>query len=88
MQNAKMVSQCSQSKDAKKIPGQIKSKSKNCMPQTRVSVVGSSNIPIILANQQSGQIQPAMTNFKTFYNWNTNTDYNYNIETNNKNSHK
>ncbi len=61
---------------------------KNYVPQTRVSVMGSNNIPIILMNQQASQVQPSMTNFKTFYNWNTNSDYNYNIEVEGKNSHR
>jgi len=87
--NTKITSQITPAKEAKKIqPVASKSKVKNYVPQTRVSVVGSNNIPIILMNQQSGQIQPAMTNFKTFYNWNANTDYNYNIDVEGKNGHR
>lgn len=60
---------------------QSKAKTKHGIPQNRVSVVGPNGIPAIIVNQL-GQVpqQQTTTNYKTFYNWNTNADYNYKID--------
>jgi len=67
-------------------------KSKSKVPQTRISVAGNGNMPIIVMNppqQQQQIVQPMQpANFKTFYNWNSAADYNYNIDLDNKNQRK
>lgn len=78
--NARISGQVIPAKDNKKPIQPIgKTKSKKYGAQARISIVNTNNIPGIIQNQQP---QPQMTNFKTFYNWNTTTDYNYNIDIN------
>lgn len=69
-----------QGKKVQPLPNKIKSK--NTMPQTRISIKGSNNIPSMLVNQP--KINTGNTSFKTFYNLNANNDYNYNIDSDNK----
>lgn len=77
-----MAGQIAQPKENKnQIQQQTKVKSKHGAPQARISVVGANGIPPINVNQIAQIPQPPPgSNYKTFYNWNTNNDYNYKID--------
>lgn len=88
--NAKVGYQITQqNKDLSKKPQQQQKQkiTKNYPLQTRISIVGTNNIPPpIVPNQPI--MQPGNTNFKTFYNWNANSDYNYQIDTDANNENR
>ena len=76
----KMGYQLAQAKDGVKVQqNPSKSKGKYFAPQTRISIVGTNNVPAaIMMNQPA--MQSEGNNFKTFYNMNSNSDYNYQID--------